>query len=407
MNIQNETKASCQETVQEFPSFTTRPISCQVLPIDTETADKLLREFFNETNKPPPVTTTTTDESDETLKRDVLSPKSDDWASEVEMIANLQKLTKLASDKAKNQKKKKTKFSNFRLFLSSGKSDKSSKTMRTRGLVNCLTSSASSSASSCEELRQYQKTLLKSKKQPSSPEAANTSSTEADELKRSEQDLADFKIELNKEQKEEDVRGLRRIEYTKSVFSINSRMSNYLCEMDDYNELRNLNNLCPLVVSDVDEELPPAGEERKKKEDDLNSGSGSKRGKRPGTTPRSGSRCNCVKNQFCSNNNVNSNNFNNNSIVTNHNNTTNVTNISSIISVPLNNYLFYNYERKEGNSSGRSSAGSGSSKKSEGGATDGLKQGKIRRPESTTSNETITTGKFLIVEILYHLEVIH
>jgi len=157
----------------QLPCFTTRPISCQVLSIDNETTDKLLREFFNETSPKLP-TSTTTDKSDETLKRETMPPKPDEWISSSNtdhsghIIEDLQKMTKMASDKVKNQKKKKTKFSNFRLFLKSGSKDKSSKSMRSRGLVNCLTSSASSSASSCEELRQYQKMALKSKKQQSS-----------------------------------------------------------------------------------------------------------------------------------------------------------------------------------------------------------------------------------------------
>ncbi len=214
---------------------------------------------------------------------------------------------------------------------------------------------------------------------------ANTSSTDADETKKPEQNLEDFKIKLNKKNNDE----LKRIDHTKSVFSIGSRVSNYLCEMDDYNELRNLNNMCPLVNSDAEEDLltVPVGVcEDSLVHDSINNEkknsygrSGSKKGKRSTNSCSGGKRCG--GNQFCSNNNINSNNFNNNSIVTNHNNTTNVNNISSIISVPLNNYLFYNYERKES---------SGSDKKSE---EADCKDKKTERPESTTSNETITTGK--------------
>lgn len=112
---------------------------------------------------------------------------------------------------------------------------------------------------------------------------------------------------------------------------------------------------------------------------------------------KSSDNCNCKKESFI-NNNINSNNFNNNNIVTNHNNTTNINNISSFISVPLNSYLFYNYERKGDESKNETSQ----REESEHSKAENLvknqtvlktSSSKIRsRPKSTSSNDTENTG---------------
>lgn len=168
----------------------TRPVSCQVLSIDNETTDKLLRDFFD-------VTTASnkdvTDKS-ETLKANTTLKNENQWQSDHSTmeanIDSLTKLSKIANEKTKNQKKKKTKFSNFRLFLkSSHKSESKSsqhKAMRSRGLVNCLTSSASSSASSCEELRQHKKLLNRLKKE----KIEINSNTENEQTTNEEHDLS-------------------------------------------------------------------------------------------------------------------------------------------------------------------------------------------------------------------------
>ena len=165
-----------------------RPVSCQVLSIDNETTDKLLRDFFDSS------TVRNKDDTDksETLKANETLKIDNQWQSDNSTmeanIDSLTKLSKLANEKTKNQKKKKTKFSNFRLFLkSSNKSDSKSsqnKAMRSRGLVNCLTSSASSSASSCEELRQHKKLLNKLKKE----KIEATSNTENDQTTNDDHD---------------------------------------------------------------------------------------------------------------------------------------------------------------------------------------------------------------------------
>lgn len=136
------------------------------------------------------------------------------------------------------------------------------------------------------------------------------------------------------------------IQYSKSAFSINSKVSNYMCEVDDYNEPYNL-ELCPIVFSDADEDFTKT---TAKKPSAIKTGGNSQSTPKSDTnenTNCSSKSCHCKKAGFSCNSNINSNNFNNNKIVNNHSNTTNVTNISSIISVPLNTYLFYNYERKE------------------------------------------------------------
>ena len=252
---------------------TLRPVSCQTMSIDPETTDKLLREFFEHTTDPCDSHWRPASPLTETLNN----------------LKLVDDLTKVASEKCKNQKKKKTKFSNFRLFLKSGnKAD--TKAMRTRGLVNCLTSSASSSSSSCEELRHKLYKLENKKKQ-------QTESSDNDEVPKKTCDV-DIKL-------------------TKSLVSMGSKMSNYMCDEDDYNELHNL-ELCPIVVSDVDEDLTNENSDRQE----------SKASPGPDKT-------HCCHN------------INNNTVVNNHTTTTNINNINSIISVPLNNYLFYNYERKE------------------------------------------------------------
>lgn len=145
-----------------------RPHSCQVLSIDNETTDKLLREFFE--NTPPSSPEKSCESNVGTIKRNAAKGQTEsnelalvsDPSSDTQ-IENFTKLTKLANQKVKNQKKKKTKFSNFRLFLKSNKSEIKSSSkcaMRSRGLVNCLTSSASSSASSCEDMRPHRRFLL-------------------------------------------------------------------------------------------------------------------------------------------------------------------------------------------------------------------------------------------------------
>jgi hypothetical protein len=146
---------------------------------------------------------------------------------------------------------------------------------------------------------------------------------------------------------------IKSIQYSKSAFSITSKISNFMCEVDDYNEVHNL-ELCPIAFGDADEDFTHSN---------TNTNTSEKNGiKATASEPKFESE-NCSKSSDCKNknckktfcnNNINSNNFNNNKIVNNHTNTTNINNISSVISVPLNTYLFYNYERKGDNQSSKS-----------------------------------------------------
>ena len=149
----------------------------------------------------------------------------------------------------------------------------------------------------------------------------------------------------------------------RSVVSLHSKMTNYMCDEDDYNELHNL-ELCPIVVSDADEASYIDDLSSKITETSNNKTSYQYNWSQTKTSNYFNCSCtheytstNTTKNKtdanknnsekcFCAKN-VNSNNNNNNTIVNNYTNVSNVNNISSIISVPLNNYLFYNYERKE------------------------------------------------------------
>jgi hypothetical protein len=160
-------------TINNFmPSYTLRPLSCQVMIIDTETSDKLIRDFFDASathlstenklnssrmiNKNEPII----------IDNKILENSEDSMKNERNNQMKTYSNKKFKnSNKVIHNNKKKIKFSNFRLFLKNHKESKQSTPNRsgikTSGFVNCLTSSTSSS--SCEEI-QYKLKIEDNKK---------------------------------------------------------------------------------------------------------------------------------------------------------------------------------------------------------------------------------------------------
>jgi hypothetical protein len=385
-----------------MPCFTVRPLSCQVMIIDNETTDKLLKDFFdassttsqvpcNHYNHYKTITTPTIphryssimpgnssvevenqDDQENTHKPWHSSPKNEiSTNNSIKLVDDLNKL-----NKAKEKSQKKKKFSNFRLFLknsslnkSENKSSPSKKAiLKSSGLVNCLTSSTSSSSSSCEELRHKLFKNKKSTKTKANNSANNNNNNNTNSIKRqisgdtdnehtvlyeeestttdhSNSTLKFAPNEINKELQNND----SKLSQCKSIMSLTNTKTLHdtfkeeeeqeQTEEDkndnsDYNQMQNI-ELCPIVVSDIDEYQEEANTSNKKPKSEKNS--------------NSAHFTNC-------NNNYNSNNFNNNNIINNNNNTTNINNISTIISVPLNNYLFYNYEKRNNDQKTKSSS---------------------------------------------------
>ena len=456
-----------------MPCFNLRPLSCQVMIIDNETTDKLLKDFFDASSTNlhtccphhghihqknqqthqgySSITASimpencldngeqeeTCDSQLKTLTKTIsgissISDKNNNsppWHSSpinknnnnAEM-SNSHSSIKLVDDglnrisksKGKDKTQNKRKFSNFRLFLKSTslnqrsspnnetiskKSTHQKKAMlKSSTLVNCLTSSTSSSSSSCEELR-HKVFLNKSNSSESSTSSSSRNSSSCNnKLKKSskyhrptnkikEIDENDMVVDsLSQPNNFDDIRVSKgtseqedrnenseftratelypsstlnfaplkmndeiqknrndsKLSLCKSIISLNSnsnkQLQGHLNENEnedednsDYNDIQNI-ELCPIVISDIDSEFQDEGLTAKNNNQRSNS--------RKGSASNSTHFTNC-------NNNYNSNNFNNNNIINNHNNTTNINNISTIISVPLNNYLFYNYEKRK------------------------------------------------------------
>lgn len=278
-----------------LPPYTLRPLSCQVMIIDNETTDKLLRDFFDSssssssTNANRQKSSTLVQFNENTREKKIYLTLnnvacSNDNNKQSQQVPTLPVAQQLETKNKNNAKvptiKKRIKFSNFRLFLKNNnkeesKSSSNRQLLRSKGFVNCLTTSSSSS-SSCEEIRTKYQKPKKEEKCVIELEKSNTN-----ELKPSST------INLNQ-----------------SVISLNSKLTNEVYDEDDYNEIHNL-ELCPIVASDIDEE-----------EDDNNS--------------------NCQANSESSYY----------ASIKHQDNNNNNSKPASLISVPLNNYLFYNYEKK-------------------------------------------------------------
>lgn len=337
-----------------MPSYTLRPLSCQFMIMDNETTDKLLRDFFDskpklaknrnliKSNKNMNQTVPNNEneiEQSNTLKNS--NSNQSDLGSDWNPANPTSKINKIKDQKKVSKTTKKNKFSNFRLFLkSSGSKDESKSSpnkrlLRTSGLVNCLTSSASSSSSlSCEELKSsVRKSKSEQKKHRLFIRKSKTNNSNDLNEQNESSDASNTTIKLNSmETNKTDIDESNKptriptniknktspepYDIHQSAISLNSKLTTEVDDEDDYNEMQNL-ELCPIVASDADD-------------DDLQS---------VNEQPTSKLTTETYLKQ--------PNTFNNVSIYNNNNNTVN--NCNSTISVPLNNYLYYNYEKKEGN----------------------------------------------------------
>ena len=245
-------------------SKTIRPVSCQVMLIDQETTDKLLKDFYD-ASKTVVIPTTTT--STHAIKSIQLSSSEEPNTPTNESAVNVSKVTQenettSKSAKNKNSKdksaKKKPKFPNFRLFL------KRDNTQKHHLLVNCLTSSGSSSSSSCEDIKYntiVKKPPLKAVTATTAAATATTAAVTATATAATfiaEQTSKTMQAVETIAQKATDVIPSTRTATTalrhticKSIMSINSKT---IDELNDYNELHAI-ELCPIVgPNDIDED---------------------------------------------------------------------------------------------------------------------------------------------------------
>lgn len=155
MNKQSTTTTTNSAAMSNYITFNVlRPVSCQYV-LDTETTDKLLKDFFESSSnhsKSRPISSNKSEKTTQTVETDVIG------ADEV-----------VVAPTPKRVGAKKNKFSHFRIFSSHHKNTTSSSSSTSDGgnnnkpailrstthaFVNCLTSSSSSSSasSSCEEI---------------------------------------------------------------------------------------------------------------------------------------------------------------------------------------------------------------------------------------------------------------
>lgn len=242
-----------------------RPVSCQVMLIDPETTDKLLKEFYEAAKPSINEQTILNDTEQEENKETDLSPPHQD--------------TTMIEKKEKG--KKKTKFPNFRLFMtrrdnatsssSSSSSSSSHHHHRHHLLVNCLTSSGSSS-SSCEDVTPKFNTIIKKNKKPSSVEQSNetpkskTSSSGSESSKTVTSSLESSTSSSSNQQtpinEPNDMIGHPIINFRhnirKSIISIDSngpqQHQQFDHDLNSYNEVHTL-ELCPIVgPNDIDDD---------------------------------------------------------------------------------------------------------------------------------------------------------
>ena len=297
-----------------------RPLSCQFMIIDNETTDKLLRDFFDSNAK---ISTQIKSKQLEPVVDQLVPLKSAAVAAEVEPLKN-----------------KKKKFSTFRIFMKSHDETSSKcakkkqpRALKSTGFVNCLTSSgtseSSSPTSSCEKLKTTsQNKLFKEITKLTKRNLAHT------DTKNSKKPQESSIIINNKSQ-------IDAVVLNKSITgSLNSKLTNELdYDEYDYNEIQNL-ELCPIAASDLDLEYV----------DEVRSRSNSRFSTlKPETCLNSSTSKNPASSSSSSSSTVKNIVYNNFHI---YNNSTNVSNITKnyandVISVPLNNYLYYNYEKKD------------------------------------------------------------
>jgi hypothetical protein len=260
-----------------------RPLSCQFMIIDNETTDNLLRDFFESKTKKYPI---------QTEKKKLLNNETKEKIARKDVQEPLKSSSKASS---KDGCVKKKKFSTFRIFMKNqNQKAKSAKknVHKSNGFVNCITSSSTSSSSS------------------------NASSLK---------DISENKEILDcnpniEEQKE--------IILDKSYASLNSKLTNEI-EYDegDYTEIQNLEK-CPIAASDLD--LDYADDVRSRTDSNLTQNN------EFSTSPSPSKSINYKhlyiqdKNKSISNTRKNTNTCKN-----------------DLISVPLNSYLYYSYEKKE------------------------------------------------------------
>ena len=246
-----------------------------------------------------------------------------------------------------NKLNKKKKFSSFRIFTKShdetsskcGKK-KPNRALKSSGFVNCITSSgtseSSSPTSSCEKLKTTtsQNKLLKEISKLTKRQNDKNSSKNGVE---SAPAAVLVKSSSQTQTKGESAKVLENNTLTKSVTgSLNSKITNGLdYEEDDYNEIQHL-ELCPMAADDADIDYA----------DECHSRSNYSRYSTPHIECGSSALPSNVATKASPVKNVVYNNFHI------YNNSANVVNMAKsyandVISVPLNNYLYYNYEKKD------------------------------------------------------------
>jgi hypothetical protein len=237
------------------PSYSLRPLSCQVMIIDNETTDKLLKEFFDCSNRNEyrrRSTATILDTTNFKKQPKYLMDRANESSSQMEKANNCKNLdeniqkTLNTNNKLAKKSNKKIKFSNLRLFLksnkSTGNSTRTSTKFRPTGFVNCI----SSSSSSCEDIKSHSN---KHKKPKST--VKSTSSPDHEENNQI--------VILNTQQNSDNNQGAnknelkRLINLNQSAISLNSKLTNELDNTDDYNEFKSI-ELCPIVASDIEED---------------------------------------------------------------------------------------------------------------------------------------------------------
>ena len=277
--------ASCESSVTQATKAHNRPLSCQFMIIDNETTDKLLRDFFESKAKKYPMQQ---QEQKKLLNAESKEPieKND---VEIEVPLKSSSTSKASSKDGCVTKKKK--FSTFRIFMKNQN----------------------------QKVKSVKKKQQQQQRAPKSNGFVNcitSSSSNASSLK----DIS--------ENKESIVDAHKEIVLDKSFASLNSKLTNEIeYDEEDYTEIQNLEK-CPIAASDLDIDYA----------DDIASRTDSSL---------------TQNNEFLSSTATTKTSPLKNKNVHIYDKNKSVSSMgkesckNDLIAVPLNSYLYYNYEKKE------------------------------------------------------------
>jgi hypothetical protein len=258
-----------------------RPLSCQVMLIDQETTDRLLKDFYDASKS-----IMTVDKLERTIVVNETGNKKSGCkqaaiccdAAETTTINNETPAKTNGEDKTSKEKsKKKTKFPNFRLFLKRDNNNNNNSANQTPThtghhhrhhlLVNCLTSSGSSSSSSCEDVNSTKFNTIKKAAAATTTNTTNnnnstttapknkTNNSDNESTPRSNATKTSTLTSENNINPSTAAPTILRHDTRHSIMSINSKtIDDDVDNLAGYNEVHTL-ELCPIVgPNDIDED---------------------------------------------------------------------------------------------------------------------------------------------------------